>query len=243
MKTDKVTIRIGLIDLLLVSILFFLACGNAGPDHIQISPQEISLGVGEGLQFQARAFTKDNKVIPDAVFEWQIQGEAGSINDSGRFHAEQPGEVIILAKSGSVTGTAKILVQPSQDIEISEIKVEQPSTSMIDIRDIIVIDNQAFEERNKGAVNLSHRKHIKEYGVTCIECHHEYQDGKNIWTENDPVKRCVTCHDPIETKDNVMKLQIAYHTNCKECHKEVVKQDENKNAPYIKCADCHEDME
>ena len=236
MKTNKGTIHAFMIDLLIVSILCLFACGDAGPDRIQIRPQETSLEIGEDFQFKAKAFTKDNKEIPNTVFAWQVQGDAGSINESGKFLAKRPGEVIILAKSGNTTGTAKVLVRSGQNAEGAE-------QASIDVPEVIIIDNQAFEEWKKGAVKLSHRKHVEEYGVSCVECHHEYEDGKNIWTENDPVKRCVTCHDPTETKDDIIKLQFAYHNNCKDCHKAVVEEDDSKNAPYIKCADCHEDSD
>ena len=89
----------------------------------------------------------------------------------------------------------------------------------------------------KGKVVFSHEKHGKDYAVTCAECHHVYEAGKNIWKEGDEVKKCKDCHVLEDTKTadgaKVMKLQNAFHKNCKDCHK-----DKDKG-PYKKCEECH----
>jgi len=97
------------------------------------------------------------------------------------------------------------------------------------------IENK-FKDDKKGPVKLTHKKHAEAYKVACTECHHEYKDGKNVWKDTDPVKKCSACHDPEEKKDNVDKLQNAFHKNCQTCHKEL----KGKEAPYKKCNDCHE---
>jgi DnaJ-class molecular chaperone len=51
--------------------------------------------------------------------------------------------------------------------------------------------------------------------------------------QGQPIQKCITCHDVKETKGKVLKLQLAYHTNCKECHKTL------KKGPVDKCTDCH----
>jgi hypothetical protein len=60
-------------------------------------------------------------------------------------------------------------------------------------------------------------------------------DGKNTWKEGDEVKTCVSCHDPEKTQDKVVKLQTAFHNDCKECHKKSGKD----TAPATKCNGCH----
>ncbi len=107
-----------------------------------------------------------------------------------------------------------------------------------DAPDEAVIENEGYKNDKKGGVKLSHKKHNTDYGVACTECHHEYKDGKNIWQEGAPVKKCVGCHDPEKKQGNADKLQTAFHTNCKDCHKEKEKAGK-KNAPYKKCSDCH----
>jgi len=106
-----------------------------------------------------------------------------------------------------------------------------------DIPDQAKIDNKGYKSDKKGPVNLSHKKHATDYKVKCADCHHDYKDGKNVWKDGDPVKKCVACHDPEEKKGNADKAQLAYHKNCQGCHKEL----KGKEAPSKKCADCHQE--
>jgi len=99
----------------------------------------------------------------------------------------------------------------------------------------LTINNKGYKNVIKGPVVFHHLKHSQDYKAACTDCHHEYKDSKNIWKEGAAVKTCVSCHDPEKTQDKVMKLQTAYHTNCKECHKKSGKD----TAPSIKCNDCH----
>lgn len=108
-----------------------------------------------------------------------------------------------------------------------------------DVPDDILIENEGYKSDRKGPVKFSHKKHSTDYGAVCTDCHHEYEDGKNVWKEGQPVKKCSACHDPQKTEGDVKKLQTAYHTNCKDCHK----QHQDKNAPYKKCNDCHQKKE
>jgi hypothetical protein len=98
----------------------------------------------------------------------------------------------------------------------------------------IVIDNKVYKKDLKGPVNFNHLKHIKDYKAVCTDCHHEYIDGKNIWKGGDAVKTCVSCHDPEKTQEKVLKLQLAFHNNCKDCHKK-----SGKDTAPTKCNDCH----
>jgi hypothetical protein len=109
-----------------------------------------------------------------------------------------------------------------------------------DVPDKVKIENEGYKKDKKGPVKLSHKKHAQEYKLGCTECHHEYKDGKNVWKEGDPVKKCSACHDPENKKGNADKLQNAYHKNCKNCHKDMVKEGKAKDAPFKKCNDCHE---
>jgi hypothetical protein len=113
--------------------------------------------------------------------------------------------------------------------------VAQPKVQVIP--DVIMIKNQVYESDRKGPVKFNHLKHIKEYKASCVECHHLYQGGRNIWKEGDHVDKCVACHDPAEEKDKTIKLQSAFHNNCRGCHTEMNKQ--GKKAPDKKCNDCH----
>ena len=109
-----------------------------------------------------------------------------------------------------------------------------------DVPDEVTIQEEGYKKDKKGPVILSHKKHTVEYKVACADCHHEYKDGKNVWKEGDPVKKCSECHDPLKKQGNAMKLQSAYHKNCKNCHKALVTEGKSKTAPYKKCTGCHQ---
>jgi len=127
---------------------------------------------------------------------------------------------------------------------------DKPASEPTKPPDVIIIDNQVYKKDTKGPVEFHHKKHVEEYKnaknekIACTECHHIYnKEGKNIFKEGDPVKKCSTpdCHDPNKKLGkNEPKLQIAFHDNCKNCHKEVVKAGLKKDdeAPYKKCAAC-----
>jgi hypothetical protein len=108
-----------------------------------------------------------------------------------------------------------------------------------DVPDQVSIENKGYKEDKKGPVNLTHKKHVTVYKVACTECHHEFKDGKNIWKEGMPVKKCSACHDFEAKKGNADKLQNAYHKNCKDCHKALVEAGKSQNAPFKKCTECH----
>jgi len=103
------------------------------------------------------------------------------------------------------------------------------------ITNVLTINNTSYSKDTKGPVAFHHLKHSTDYKAACTDCHHEYKDSKNIWKEGDAVKTCVSCHDPEKTQDKVLKLQTAFHTNCKDCHKKSGKD----TAPTTKCNDCH----
>jgi len=100
----------------------------------------------------------------------------------------------------------------------------------------MMIDNEGYKSDRKGPVPFSHQTHAEDYGLSCDECHHVYESGKNVWEEGDEVQKCTTCHDPKESKGDVKKLQLAFHRNCKNCHRESGSED----APYKTCYGCHQ---
>lgn len=107
--------------------------------------------------------------------------------------------------------------------------------------DKVVIENEGYKRDRYGAVTLDHAKHVSDFGATCKDCHHEYEDGKNVWEEGDPVTPCADCHDPEgRSKDEPMGLRYAYHDNCNDCHNQAIKEGK-KNAPKrTSCTACHE---
>lgn len=116
----------------------------------------------------------------------------------------------------------------------------EPDTAIeVDGLNYMIIDNEVYEKERKGPVLFAHRKHAKEYGVSCWDCHHDYADGENIWAPWEDTMACIECHDPAQDDGAIMKLQTAYHLNCKTCHKEQAVFGNDAQA-YRKCTTCHE---
>jgi hypothetical protein len=103
----------------------------------------------------------------------------------------------------------------------------------------VLIQNKGYEKDKKGPVKLTHKKHNTDYKVACAECHHVYKDGKNVWKQGDKVEKCSKCHDPKAKEGEAMKLQNAFHKNCKDCHKALAEASK-PTGPFKKCNDCHQ---
>ena len=102
----------------------------------------------------------------------------------------------------------------------------------------VIILGDGFDFTMKPAVTFSHKKHAVDYKLACTDCHHIFKNGENVFKEGDPAQKCLDCHDPTESKGNVMKLMLAFHKNCMDCHKELEKVGKNAG-PTEKCDDCH----
>ena len=113
------------------------------------------------------------------------------------------------------------------------------ATEEQEVPDEISINNAVYKTDRKGSVLFSHSEHADGYVESCDGCHHEYKDGQNIWEEGQPVKKCFSCHDPSKRDGRTRKLNIAYHKNCKGCHRELAREG-GTQAPYRQCTDCHE---
>jgi len=231
--------------LILMGILLIgpSGCGEPQLEQVLVVPEEKTLKVGETARFKAVGLSDKGSEMPGVKFRWSIEGNLGSMDKTGLFKAENPGEAVVIATANGLTGKARIRVKPLQAAEIKaqpEVRPAKMGANNLTSPDVIMIDNQGFKVRKKGPVKLDHKKHSKDYKVACTECHHDYQSGKNVWTEKDAVKRCISCHHPQKKQENVDKLQNAYHKNCKTCHKELVGENKSKTAPYKKCGDCHQ---
>jgi DNA-directed RNA polymerase subunit RPC12/RpoP len=59
----------------------------------------------------------------------------------------------------------------------------------------------------------------------CLDCHHDYKDGKNILDEEDIEEdgsvECAQCH----AKGTPIELKTAYHRQCMGCHRRINKQE------------------
>lgn len=88
----------------------------------------------------------------------------------------------------------------------------------------------------KPPMKFNHEKHIAD-DIACIECHHVYENGKNVWHQGDVVQPCCACHKK-KTENKVPSLEKAFHDNCRDCHRDLHKEGK-ESGPYRKCTDCH----
>lgn len=110
-----------------------------------------------------------------------------------------------------------------------------PSPSNLDV---IIIDNKDYRSKRRGPVSFSHLKHARDYGVSCWECHHEFEDKANVWVPWADMARCADCHEP-RGDQKMVGLQKAYHMNCRDCHQSLADQ-KKKTGPHRGCFGCHE---
>ncbi|MBA3017486.1 MAG: cytochrome c family protein [Proteobacteria bacterium] len=96
--------------------------------------------------------------------------------------------------------------------------------------DIQSLEHDIFMNRERPAAVFPHTLHADELQLDCLECHHIYKNGENIWDESE-LCDCTGCHS-LEADGKKMSAMRAFHSNCKECHLE-----KNKG-PYT-CGGCH----
>ena len=93
-------------------------------------------------------------------------------------------------------------------------------------------DKIVLEGTTRPAVTLPHNRHV-EAGLSCKDCHHVYENGKNIVDESKLEEgnkdiRCSACHGAKSRLD----LQQAFHDQCIGCHAK------KKAGPRF-CGGCH----
>jgi hypothetical protein len=90
----------------------------------------------------------------------------------------------------------------------------------------VVVPYPIGENPKAGIVQklFAHRRHAQEFRIACGECHHVYENGKNIWNEGMPIQKCSECHDaPWKGQKNLVtsfQLRIFLdHPSCARCHR------------------------
>jgi len=91
---------------------------NAGSDSsvvtVTIAPAVDSLRVGASVQLVAGAHGSSGQSIPNRAFSWSSSNDAiASINAAGQVTANAVGTVVVAARTGSVVGTATVVVLPA----------------------------------------------------------------------------------------------------------------------------------
>ncbi len=78
---------------------------------VAVSPQADTLAVGERVQLTATAHSSSGAPIPNRLFTWSSSNDAiASVGAAGLLTAHATGSVVIAARTGSVVGTASVIV-------------------------------------------------------------------------------------------------------------------------------------
>jgi hypothetical protein len=78
---------------------------------ITVTPGQISLEQGKNTTFSAKAYDALGNEFPGVRFAWSVNNTAiGTITPEGLFKSLAPGTTSVMAKNGTVNGTAKITV-------------------------------------------------------------------------------------------------------------------------------------
>ncbi len=136
-----------------------------------------------------------------------------------------------------------------KESEISAPSVAKPETDSGNNAKFaeIVLFSSLWESPTKGPVRFTHENHLTTHKINCSECHHVYEKGENIWNENTAVEKCEKCHNDSTIKSekdlppDIQKknLKLAFHNNCRGCHKKIKKENPETTAPTT-CSKCHE---
>ena len=102
---------------------------------------------------------------------------------------------------------------------------------------ILLNHSEAFGKKERAPVAFPHGRHM-EGGLSCKDCHHRYDKGKNVLDESEleegnPKIRCSGCHGPHTRVD----LQQAFHRQCVGCHRKDEKG--GKKTGSLLCGECH----
>jgi plastocyanin len=95
-----------------VFLVMVSGCTQPKLDQVRVTPEEITLGVGETATFKAVAVSASGQLISGEGFRWSVEGDAGTVDSSGRFTAQKPGEITVVATVSGRSGRAMVTVEP-----------------------------------------------------------------------------------------------------------------------------------
>lgn len=103
----------------------------AGLARIEVTPDSLSLEVGDSILLQARALDDLGKEIEDVVVHWASDNpNVASVDSLGQVLARSPGKAIISATAGNEIGTATVVVQ-SKPLRFRDVAVGSLSTCAV----------------------------------------------------------------------------------------------------------------
>lgn len=111
--------------------------------------------------------------------------------------------------------------------------------------EVIIINSSLYKKHTMPLVKFNHQAHFDDYGIDCLDCHHIYKNGENVWEDGDETS-CEVCHNEPTVKNEKrlplpqqkLNLKLAFHNNCIGCHRKYNHENNTQAAP-ITCQGCH----
>lgn len=100
--------------------------------------------------------------------------------------------------------------------------------------DVMTINSQALGEHTRPLVKFTHAKHSEKI-PDCTTCHHDFSPTGNRGSSEGQF--CSDCHSAQPTAKNSVPLNMAFHKQCKDCHRFAA----GKGQPTgpVMCGGCH----
>jgi len=122
--------------LIVILILFFFSfmfaagCGKKQEEikSVKIKPENPSVRVGETLRFSAVPLSGGWSRIQGVTVQWNVDGDAGIIDQDGLFTAEKPGKAMVTASAGPIVASTEVQVMP---LEVKRIVVNAESSKIL----------------------------------------------------------------------------------------------------------------
>ncbi len=104
-------LRIGILIPVIALLIGLNGCGKPELGSVDIAPEEETLTVGDTASFKAVPRSTNGEEMADISVTWRVEGEAGSIDTTGIFTAEQPGEATVIAEANGISNQATVTVE------------------------------------------------------------------------------------------------------------------------------------
>jgi hypothetical protein len=107
----------------LISFTLLVGCGGEPElNKITVSPERKTVTIGETIEFKVEPLSKEGEPMPETEAKWSLEPtDRGSIANTGVFTAQRPGDVVVKASAGDISGQARVVIQPKK---VAEIKVK-----------------------------------------------------------------------------------------------------------------------
>jgi len=103
-------LRIGILIPVIALLISLNGCGKPELGRVDIAPEEETLTVGDTVSFKAVPRSTKGEEMADISVQWRVDGEAGSIDNTGTFTAEQPGQATVIAEANGISNQATVTV-------------------------------------------------------------------------------------------------------------------------------------